>query len=210
MARGGVTLVELVLVIGLVGVLIVTVLPLAWQGTRTFLFLPRSQVAAHVAMEALQAVIEGSYSELPSQEAIRGLRYSARGSAPVAVWYATNSDVAYMTSTNERVLIRLDAASKQLKRGLLASLACPPTAPAQEELLPYYAIGSVTLQTPTPLFRYYDATGGAITPTADGCRTATDPIRRIDIVFTAQTGSGSFDQSDARVPVMSSVAIRFP
>lgn len=200
---------ELVLVLSIVGILVALVPVAVFQGVRAFLFIPKSQTASHAAMEILQVAIEGGYAEGP-QQTIRGLRFAARGTAPIAVWFATATSVAYMTSTNERVLLRLDAG--RIKRSLLPNLTCPPAIPAQEDVVPYYAAGTVSIQTPTPpLFRYYNVSGASIAPTANGCRTGADPIiRRIDMALTAQTGNGSFDQSDASVAVQSSVAIRFP
>ena len=57
------------------------------------------------------------------------------------------------------------------------------------------------------LFRYYDATGTLMT--APGCGPATGSIRRVDVAFVVQTGNGDIDETEARLDVSSSVAIRF-
>jgi type II secretory pathway pseudopilin PulG len=203
------TLVELVVVMGLVGILATTTSPLVFQGTRSFVFLPKAQATNQVAMEILHAIVEGSYSSLASQT-VRGLRYALRQGNPVepGIWFAQANQVGYLTSDNQRVVIRLDA--EAIKRSFPASAACPPPAPSSEEVLPYYAANTIRILTPVnPLFRYYRQDQTEITP-APVCGAGLSTIRRIDIGFVAQTGSGDFDQGEAQLDVKSSVAIRFP
>lgn len=212
----GLTLVELALVIGLVGILAISVPPLVLQGSRSFMFLPRSQLVNRTALEVIHACVEGSFSTLTGQ-ALPGLRYAARQSSPLqnAIWIAEDQRVGFLlphnpatTADNQYVLLRLDGES--IKRSIYSNNACSPPSPSSEEVIPYDAVGVVrVLDSPSRrLFRYYDTNGMAMT--APGCGAGLSSIRRIDIAFVAQTGAGNFDQADARVDVTSSIAIRFP
>ena len=221
LSRVGVTMVELVIVIMLVGLLAVVVPLLILPSVRAFVLIPTSQATNQVAMEILAAMIEGSHSTLQLKP-LRGLRYAAReqmveGPDP-AIWLAEEIRVGYLIPhdpldplDNEYVVLRLDG--EVIKRALYTSLSCPPP-PTAEEVIPYHAadIVRVFAKPPAPgkppqLFRYFDLGGSDVGVL--GC-TSDPKIRRIDVTFVAQTGAGEFDQGDARIDVMSGVAIRFP
>ena len=215
----GLSLVELVLVLSIVGVLGVLSVRIVLSGTRTFMLVPRQELATQTGMEALQAALEGSPSSVSGVGVLRGLRFALPQTiAPVqpAVWLAETNRVGFLlpnnpttTSDNQYVLIRLD--SEQLKRSVYTATLpspCPAFAIGTEEVLPYYSAGRARIMIGAqPIFRYYNQAGTELTP--PGC-SGTSVIRRVDVTFTAQTGGGSFDQSDASVPVQSSIAIRFP
>ena len=215
LTRLGVTLVELALVIVLTGILAATVPIIVLHGVRASVFLPKSLATNHVAAEILHAVVEGGQSTL-QPEPVLGLRYAAREQLrrfpDPAIWLAEESRIGYLIphdpldpNDNEYVVLRLDA--EVVKRAVYTTLSCPPP-PTAEEILPYDADGVRVITTGArPLFRYFDEGGGEMGVL--GC--TDDPeLRRVDVAFVAQTGAGEFDQGDARVDVMSSVAIRFP
>ena len=216
--QSALTLMELVLVLSIVGVLGVLSVRIVLSGARTFLFMPRQELVVQTSMEALQAALEGSPSSMSGVGLLRGLRFALPQTiAPVqpAVWLAEAARVGFLlpndpatTLDNQYVLIRLDG--EQLKRSVYAALPspCPAFAAGTEEVLPYYSAGRVRIMLGAqPAFRYYNQAGTELTP--PGC-SGTSVIRRVDVTFVAQTGGGSFDQSQASVPVQSSAAIRFP
>ncbi len=184
--RGGFTLVEFVLVIGLTGIVAATAPSFVWQSLRSFVLLPSSS--------ALNGQI------------VRGLRYATPTASARAIWFAQSDQIGYLAPSGQPVLLRLNAG--RIRRSFPATTACPPPTPTTEELLPY-DIGPVSMVTSVsrPLFRYYNQSGIQLSP--PGCGSAAS-IRRIDVALTAQTGGGVFDQGDAQIDPVSSVAVRFP
>lgn len=193
-----ITLVELVLVI-VVSSLVLLVTPiLLFHGVKTLVFLPKALAVNEAAGEVLHQAIEGGFSTLTGQPAVRGLRFAVRRSATEpALWLTQASSVGFLTSENQCVFIRLDGGV--IKRSVSTSLPCAtqcnPAPCATEEDIPYHVAGSVQITTAGNLFTYYNPGSG---------------IRRVDIAFTAQTGGGNFDQGDAQEAIASSVAIRVP
>lgn len=203
---GGFTLVELVLVIVVSAIVFATAPILMFHGVKTLVFLPKALATNGVATEVMHQIVEGGFSTLAAQTTIPGLRFAVRRSATEpALWLAETSRVGFLTSDGQRVLIRLDADS--MKRSFPASGACPPAAPGSEEVLPYQAEGVVRILATGALFQYYNQSGAGVP--APGCASAA-AVRRVDIAFTAQTASGSFDEGQARQEMTSSVAIRVP
>ena len=213
-AAAGLTLVELTLVMAITAILAAVTSPLVTQGVQSFVYLPRAQATQQVATEILQTITEGRLSTLSSVagQPIRGLRLAVRENAQRAIWLAEDSRIGYLlpndlstSSDNQYIMIRLD--SGQLKRAVLSNPNC--AVPANEEVIPYEAAGSVTVMPPSgqPLFAYFDQNGNPIA--APGCGSIST-IRRVDITPVVQTGSGQFDQADAKVQITSSAAIRFP
>ncbi len=216
-SHAGLTLVELVLVIVVSAIVLLAVPALLSRGVQTMVYLPRATATNEVALELLHQLVEGGFSTLQPTP-LRGLRFSARTlpqadtAASPAIWLAETSCLGYRTAENQLIFVRLDGTV--VRRGLPASSACPPpprcaaTLSPTEEILPYHAqqqTRPVDVVAPA-LFRYYDANGTAV---ATGCP-ASGSIRRVDIEFTAQTGSGSFDQGDAQESIRTLVAIRVP
>jgi len=202
-----VTLVELVIVLVVSGILCVMTPILIFHGVKTLVYLPKALAVNEAAMEALHQMVEGGFSTLSGQT-VRGLRFAVRRSATEpALWLAETDRIGFLTSDGQRVLIRWD--SELIKRSLPASTACPPAipAPSDEEVLPDQAEGIVRIPTTGSLFQYYNQSGGVIP--APGCASAA-AVRRVDIAFTAQTGTGNFDQGNASEKITSSVAIRVP
>lgn len=200
------TLVEVVLVMALVGLLFLITPALVLHGVRGLVILPRAIAANNAAAQILDQVLEGGFSTLPGQAArIRGLRFAARGSATEpSLWLAEANRVGFLTADGQSVLIRLDGAV--VRRGLPVP-ACSPAPPA-EEALPYESPGVVEITAAGSLFRYYNQNGTEITP---GCTVGgTSTVRRVDIAFTARTGTGQWEDGHASQPVASSVAIRVP
>ena len=216
----GLTIVELVLVIGLSAILFVIAPPLVFHGVKTMVFLPNAMMVNDVADEVMHQIVEGGVSNKLAGQRILGLRVAGRpvGWTQPVIWLAESNRIGYITAGNQVVLIRLDAsvASQEvIKRSLP-----PPTTNCTnvdtvlptltEEIIPYHAQESmwiVRIVTAGPLFRYYNQSGAEIvTP---GCPPSA-AIRRVDVALTAQSGDGNFDEGHAREPITSSVAIRSP
>ncbi len=208
-----VTLVELVVVLVVTSIIALLTPRLFFYGVKTMVFLPKALAVNHAATEAAHQVIEGGFSTLAGQPTVRGLRFAVRRSATEpALWLAESSRVGFLTSDGQAVLVRLDDAvvnSEVVKRGLppVSSTCLDDFSSLTEEVIPYHALGSVRILAPGALFRYYNQSGVEVPP---GDCPPPAGIRRVDIAFVAQTGSGNFDQGDAREQITSSVAVRVP
>ena len=202
----GFSLVELVLVIALSAVLFAVTPPLLFHGVKTMVFLPKALAVNEAASELMQQLVDGGFSTLPAQTApVRGLRFAVgRGAGAPALWLAEAGRIGFLTSDGQYVVIRLDGTF--VKRRLRSDATCPPPppVPSEEETLPYDA-QAITIT--GGLFTYYNQSGVGVAPPGCGSSAA---IRRVDISFTATTGGGSFEQSDTRQAVATSVAIRVP
>ncbi len=215
----GLTLVELVLVIVITGIVSTMTPTLFFHGVKAMVFLPRALAANHVAQEALQQMVEGGFSTLQAGP-VRGLRFAVRwpplgvtGSTP-ALWLTEANRIGFLASDGRYVLLRLDTTNNVIKR------SWPPTTTTcftvnavlpslTEERLPY-EIGQlgamVQIVAASGLFVYHYQ-DGSVAP--QNCPPDA-LIRRVDVTFTAQTGSGNFDQGDAREEMTSTVAVRVP
>ena len=207
--RVGLTLVELVIVLAISGIISVMTPILMWHGVKALVFLPRALTVNHVATEVAHQIIEGGVSTLTGYPTIRGLRFAARrSSTATAIWYAAANEIGFLNADGQYVVMRFDSGSGTVKRRVMPNDSCPPGA-GTEEFLPdqvQYQTYNVTIPAAT-LFRYYDRSATLVA--APGCG-STAAIRRVQVVLTVQTGSGSFDQGDAQEPFLSSVAIRDP
>ena len=212
----GLTLVELVLVIGLSAILFVIAPPLVFYGVKTTVFLPNAMAVNDAAGEVTHQLIEGGTSHLGGQRVL-GLRFAGRpvGWTQPVVWLAEQNRIGYITSGNQMVLVRLDQSIVQqevIRRSLPpVTTTCAnvdtvlPT--LTEETIPDQVQGHVRIVTAGSLFRYYNQSGTEIvTP---GCPPSA-AIRRVDVALTAQSGDGNFDEGHAKEPITSSVAIRAP
>ena len=210
--QDAVTLVELVIVLVVSGILFFTTPILIFHGVKTLVFLPKALAVNQTAMEILHQVVEGGFSTLPGQTTIPGLRFAVqRISTERALWLAEADRIGFRTSDGQSVLIRWDSSvvNQEVIRRTLPTPSCTPVMDPGESI-PYHADGSVRIlriAPATPVFRYYNQSGTEIvTP---GCPPLTT-IRRVDIAFTAQTGSGLFDEGQASENLTTSVAIRVP
>ena len=204
--RQAVTLVELVIVMVLTGILFVTTPILVFHGVKTLVFLPKALAVNEAAMEALHQMVEGGFSTLSGQTTVRGLRFAVRRSATdPALWLAEASRVGFLSADGQYVLLRLNA--EAVKRSVVAAPSCSPT-PGTEEVIPYQASGTVRILPTGSLFRYYNQSGTEVQlpPLCPPPLT----IRRVDMAFAAQTGSGVFAEGNAREDLTTSVAIRVP
>lgn len=213
----GLTLVELVIVMTLVGILAILTPPLVFYGVKSMVFLPRALAVNQAAGEALHQLVEGGFSTLSGQTIpIRGLRLAVRRSATEpALWLAENDRVGFRTADGQNVLIRWDSTSgSEVVRRELLSPVCPaPNNPG--EIIPYHAQTTVRILRSTqgalsiPIFRYYNQSGTLLA--APGCSlSGITTVRRVDIALMAQTGSGVVDEGQARELITTSVAIRVP
>ena len=200
------------------GIIFVMVPPLVMYGVKTLVFLPRALLVDQVTGEVLDQVVEGNWSILSGQTRIRGLRFSVRRSAiEPAIWLAEDSRVGFRNANGQNVLIRWDSSvvnQEAIKRSI-TNPACPPVI-GPEELLPYQAqdaqrVVRVLRITPaTPIFRYYNQSGVQVATPLCSTGNGITTIRRVDVAFIVQTGSGIFDEGQAQEQVMTSVAIRVP
>jgi len=197
------------------GLLAMTIPPLVFHGAKAMAFLPKAMAVNHAATEIMYQMTEGSFSTLAGQPMVQGLRFALRrsSSAP-ALWLAADDCVGFRASGGQDVLIWWDSSTETMRRRV-SPAACPMACPAPSagsEALPYEALGSVrVLQIPaaTSVFRYYNQSGVAVG--APGCSLGgITSIRRIDVGFVAQSGSGQFDSAQAQQTMTSSVAIRVP
>ena len=215
--RRGISVIELIAAITVVSALLAATTPLLLYGVRTFVFLPRALAADDVATEVMRQLIEGGFSTLPGQTApVGGLRFASRA-VPIgedairpALWLTESSRVGFLTSDGQLVLIGWDAASGTIRRSFPPPATICSTVPGSltEETIPYQVLGGVKVTTTAgQLFQYYDQLGTLLSPPT--CP-PNSTIRRVEVAFVAQTGSGLFEQGDAKESVLSSVAIRFP
>ncbi|MBI2093287.1 MAG: prepilin-type N-terminal cleavage/methylation domain-containing protein [Candidatus Omnitrophica bacterium] len=200
----GFTLVELVLVLTIGGIMALTAPTLFFRGVTAMVFLPRAAVTNHVTQELLTQLLEGGWSTLAGQTTIQGLRFAVRKSnTEPAIWLAEPNRIGFQTAQGESVLLRLDG--ETIKRSV-ANPSCTPVL-ATEEILPYHsASDNVRILTTGLLFRYYNQAGVEIFPVCP----PSPIIRRIDMAFIAQTGSGNPDEGHTNEPMASSIAIRIP
>lgn len=210
-----VTLVELVIVLVITSIIAFLTPRLFFHGVQTMVFLPKALAVNNAATEILHQMIEGGFSSLALQPPVRGLRFAVRLSATEpALWLAEASRIGFRTADGQSILLRWDDSTlnKEVIRRSFPSPSCTP-AIDDGEVIPYKTDGIVrVLQTPTippprSVFRYYNQSD--IEDVTPGCPVPTT-IRRVDIAFTAQTGTGNFDQGNASEQITSSVAIRVP
>ena len=194
-APRGLTLVELVLVMAITSILALMTPLLMFYGVKTMVFMPKALAVNQVASEILQQTIEGGWSSLTGQT-VRGLRFAVRDTSEAAVWQRQANQVGFRTSDNQCVLI-------QLSSGVLRRFNWPatPNTPCGSpqggsENFPYDNTMGVQIIAPDGLLFQYYSPGGV--------------IRRVDIAFRTQTGSGLFEEGNAREDISSSVAIRVP
>jgi len=189
-------LVELVIVLVVSAILFITTPILIFHGVKTLVFLPKALAVNDTATEVLHQIVEGGFSTLPGQTGVPGVRFARRIGTEPAIWDSQTTRLGYRTSPTQCVVIELVGGVVKRRVGELAVAGDPcvdPVTPAED--LPYHVAGSVQITATGDLFTYYNPGGG---------------IRRVDIAFTAQTGSGNFDEGEAREDVASSVAIRVP
>lgn len=195
------TLVELVIVVVVTSIVFLVTPILVFHGVKTLVFLPKALAVNHAATEVLHQMVEGGFSTLQSTP-VRGLRFANRtlpfggNTVQPAIWNAQPSQVGFRTSDTECVTIQLSGVVINRRVATVAAgAACVDPGPPGEDI-PYQDVsGSVQITPAGSLFTYYNPGGG---------------IRRVDIAFTAQTGSGNFDQGDTSETITSSVAIRVP
>lgn len=209
-AHRGLTVVELAVTIGLVGLLSTVWLSLTFYGTEAMVFLPKAQLANQVAAELFQAILEGSRSSVSGQQ-VPGLRFSAGwgGGSEPAIWLAEPTRVGYWANGTQRVVIWLHD-NNRINRALASSGECPAPLADQETLGPAESSGLKVLMTESsaPLFRYVDRDGHDIDP--PGC--AAKEIRRVDVtlVLVEDEEEDAGASPSPLVQGLSSVAIRFP
>jgi hypothetical protein len=212
--RCAATLVELVIVIVVTALIFLITPILVFHGVKTLVFLPKALAANDVATEILHQMIESGFSTLQAAP-VRGLRFASRtlptdgtASQP-ALWLAESSRIGFRTADGQSILLRWDnsVTSQEVIRRSLPAPSCTPTI-GTEEVLPYQAQGVVRILPTVRLFRYYNQSGVEVNNPPSCPPPAT--IRRVDIAFTAQTGSGNFDEGEAREDITSSVAVRVP
>ncbi len=213
------TLVEMIVTLVLSGLLLTASPALLRYGVETFVWLPKAVAVDRVAAEAVQQLSEGGaalaavlgsgspYGEGPE---VRGLRHASRtGAAAQAIWLAEAERVGVRTPEGQCVVFWRDAGREVILAGLVPSATCGAAcnpAPPEQVTLPYdVEEGTVRIRTTGRLFEYYNQ-DGAVVP--DGCPPGA--IRRVEIRFTVQTGSGLSSEGETQTPVASAIAIRVP
>ena len=217
-AARGLTLVELVIIIVVTGIIALITPSLLLHGVRVFVFLPNALVVNQAAAEVMHQIVEGGFSDvtITGQSLVRGLRFAVRRStSEPAIWLAGDDCIGVRTSDGQSVVMLWDpVANQEVIRRRLSAPACPTSClpNGTEEAIPYHAPGSVRIlriAPATPVFRYYNQSETLVA--APGCSlSGITTIRQVEIAFVAQTGSGVFDEGQAREQVTTSVAIRVP
>ncbi|MBI3996884.1 MAG: prepilin-type N-terminal cleavage/methylation domain-containing protein [Candidatus Omnitrophica bacterium] len=232
--RRGFTIVELVIVMVVGGIVALMTARLMFRGVNTLVFLPKAVAVNQVSTEVLHHVLEGGLSTLSGltesltacvtaptspTASIQGLRFATHCNATwPALWLAEQNRIGYIASNGQYVLVRWTGTS--IKRSLPPITTTCMTIDAvlptlTEETLPYHAVAdAVTILPPVvnpadQLFRYYNQAGVEVTVVPPVCP-PNATIRRVDLAFRAQTGSGLFEEGNAQEDVRSSVAIRVP
>lgn len=205
----GVTLIELVITMVILGLIAAMTPLLFWHGARAFVFLPRQLAVNHAATEIMHQIAEGGVSHLAGAGVIRGLRWAARVSdTQPSIWLAEASRLGYTTAAGQSVLLRFDSGTSTVRRSLAAPNCSPPV--GTEEVLALEASDTVQIIGAGSFFRYYNQ-GMPVTELFPGCTVGgTSSVRRVDLRFTARTGSGSFDEGHAQETRATSAAIRSP
>lgn len=205
MIRRGVTLVELVITLVIIGIIAGMTPLLFWYGARAFILLPRQLAANHAATETLHQAVEGGMSHLSGAGMVRGLRWAGRSGTQPSIWLAEASRLGYVTAAGQSVVLRYDGTA--LRRSIQAANCNPPM--GTEEILAQETSGTVQIvSSGVAFFRYYDQGGNPLSPPCQVGGTST--IRRVDIRFTARTGNGNFDEGHTQEDRLTSVAIRTP
>lgn len=209
----GVTLVELIIWLLVIGILVGGSAALGGQFLRLIVYFPKAVAAHRVAADVLHHIVEGGPSTLGvgssygPQIELRGLRHATRLLATEgAVWLAQPGEIGFRTSAGQCIVIRLSGGVIKRSAVLAPSTSpCRTTPRSAEEDIPADGAGDVTMTIPTGrLFRYYNQSG-AVVP--DGTPYP-GTVRRVEITFVAQTGTGVFEDGEARIEKASSVTLR--
>lgn len=179
--RKGVTLIELIMVIAILGIIAGIGSALMVYFVQNMVFIPNSLQIKMIASNILDIMCEGDST-------VQGLRFSK------ALLSATRTYLRYRDPNNNVVEFRYNNYSGRIFRRVNSG---------PWEVVPYYFPNGVTISLlGGRLFRYYDRNDIYI-PTP----TVLTKIKRIEIRFRIRTGSGLFSQWDAQTKVSTSVYV---
>lgn len=178
--RKGVTIVELIMVIMIIGILSVPGTHMMFQLIKNSVFVPNKLNMDMLASDALDIIVDGD-----SQA--KGLRFSR------SVISIQDYQIVFNNQDNQAISYRLDTAAQKLYRSISGGA---------EKVIPYYAAptGINMLGKNNKVFVFYDA---AEAVTADPAA-----VRRIEITLVTQTGSGSYDNWQGASEQITSVAVK--
>lgn len=175
----GVTLIELVIVMAIIGLLAVSGAWLMAHLVRNSVFIPSQLNMDMVASGALDIMIEGD-------SVAKGLRFSKS-----VVSIPDNNEITFLNQNGQSVRYRLDAVANKLYRSINSG---PETA------IPYYVTPGINLMSRgAKFFTYYDTNGVETADAAD--------VSLIQISLIAQTGTGSYADWEGRSGQSSAIAV---
>lgn len=228
----GVTLVELVLVIVVMGVLAAASAEVVRKFLMMIFYLPNQAKVSQASGELLEGLVELGPTTIAGAPSgwLRGLRFARRRVEDgTSIVLANANEVRYLTfgacePAAGKCLVRLRLVGTTIRRSYRTAVGatCDGDTFSAEEAMPYYAVeaginvqGSAGVPRGLPagsLFRYFDAADVELAVPMS-CNPA-DPnlatIGRIEVGARVYTGSGNFTLAEGELSVTSSVAIRFP
>ena len=233
--RRGVTLVELVVVIIVMGFLAVGSAEVVRKFFKMIFYLPNQAKVSQAAGELLESLVEISPTMITGAPSpwLLGLRFARRRIAdltsPTSIVLAGANEIRYATfGTCEplvsRCVMRLRMVGTTIRRSyrVTAGATCNLDTFSAEETLPYYTAetgiridGAAGVPRGLPagrLFRYFNSADVelAVPMNCNPADANLANIRRVEIGARVYTGSGNFTLAEGELNVTSSVAIRFP
>ncbi len=179
-SKKGVTLVELIMVIVIIGILSVPGTHIMFHLIKNSVFVPNKLNMDMLASDALDIIVDGDGQA-------KGLRFSR------SVTSIQDYQVVFSNQDNQTISYRLDSVGQKLYRSISGGA---------EKVIPFYAAptGINMLGKNNKVFVYYDA--------AEAVTANPAAVRRIEITLVARTGSGSYDNWQGASEQSTSVAVK--
>ena len=184
--KNGFTLIELIMVIAIVAVFSFSGVFLTLYMLQHAVTIPKHLNVDMLGSQGMDIMVEGD------QQA-KGLRFSR------AITRIRNRRVDFINQDGQAIRYRIENATDRLDR-------CIEDAGGNcgWAVTPYYQTADTSFQANGgPIFLYYDA-GENVLAAVDGNEGF---VRRIEIHFVAQTGTGLYDEWEGRTELTSSIAV---